>query len=166
MAHSLLETLLSHLDEAVLVCDGEGHVLHANRASQSLLTQHLDWMQARPLDSWLRDRDGRLWPESAAAEEKEVLFHDISGNAIWVRVAINPIPVLGTRGWVLVFRNKQSASQRLAGLQALAGGIATQMSEPLESILSSASNALLRNPDEETASSLRHILEAGQQLLS
>jgi len=74
MAHSLLEQLLENLEEAVLVCDAEGHVLQANRSAQRLLFQSLDWMRSRPLDTWLRGRNGLLWPQLGETEEKEISF--------------------------------------------------------------------------------------------
>jgi CheY-like chemotaxis protein len=162
MAHSLLEQLLENLEEAVLVCDAEGHVLQANRSAQRLLFQSLDWMRSRPLDTWLRGRNGLLWPQLGETEEKEISFTQPSGDAQWERASLSPIPVMGTQGWLVVFRGHQAASQRLAGLEAVTCGIANQLSNHLETILENASLLLLGDLEEPIAQPLRQILEAGQ----
>lgn len=162
MAHSLLEQMLENLEEAVLVCDADGHVLQANRAAQRLLFQSVDWMQSRPLDTWLRGRNGLLWPQVGDTEEKEICFALPSGEMQWERACLSPIPVLGTQGWMVVFREHQAASQRLAGLEAVTCGITTQLSEHLETILENASQVLLGDLEESVAQPVRKILEAGQ----
>jgi two-component system, cell cycle sensor histidine kinase and response regulator CckA len=162
MAHSLLEQLLENLEEAVLVCDAEGHVLQANRAAQRLLFQSLDWMRSRPLDTWLRGRNGLLWPQPGETEEKKICFSQPSGEAQWERASLSPLPVMGTQGWLVIFRGHQAASQRLAGLEAVTCGIANQLSNNLETILENASLALLGDLEEPIAQPLRQILEAGQ----
>jgi CheY-like chemotaxis protein/signal transduction histidine kinase len=162
MAKSLLEQMIQNLEEGVLVCDEDGYVLHANRAAQRLLFQSLDWMQSRPLDTWLRGRDGALWPQPGENDEKEVGFIKPTDEDQWVRARINPVPVMGTRGWMIIFRGPHGANQRLAGLEAVTGGIASQLSTHLETILESASTVLLGDLEETIAEPLRQILEAGQ----
>jgi CheY-like chemotaxis protein len=162
MAHSLLEKMLANLEEAVLVCDADGHVLQANRAAQRLLFQSMDWMRSRPLDTWLRGRNGLLWPQPGDTEEKEICFTQPSGEVRWERACLSPIPVMGTQGWMVVFREHQADSQRLAGLEAVTCGITTQLSGHLETILENASKLLLGDFEEPVARPLRKILEAGQ----
>jgi CheY-like chemotaxis protein len=162
MAKSLLEQMVQNLEEGVLVCDEDGYVLHANRAAQRLLVQSLDWMQSRPLDTWLRGRNGTIWPKPGDNDEKEVGFTKSIDEEQWVRACINPLPVMGTQGWMIVFRGQQGVHQRLAGLEAVTGGIASQLSTHLETILENASSALLADLEETAAEPLRQILEAGQ----
>ena len=162
MAPSLLEQLLMNLDEAVLVCDGDGYVLHANRSARTLLTKSLDWMHSKPIDSWLRSRNSLIWPENGESHDIDLSFEDINHQEHWARASIRTIPVMGGRGWMIVFRDHQAASQRLAGLESLCGGIATQLSDQLEIILENASKALLASPNETFAAPIRTILEAGQ----
>ena len=162
MANSLLEKLTSHLEEGVLVCDGDGYVLYANRAAQALLTQTLDWMSARPLDTWLRGRDGLLWPIDGKKIQREVNYRDINGHEQWVNARLSHLPVLGRDGWVITFQSPHGIPQRLAGIEAVTGGIARQLTEHLEVILENASKALLGDLTEEQAAPIRKILEAGQ----
>lgn len=162
MAHSFFDQLCENLTEGVLICDGDGQVLHANRVAQASLTQNLDWLTSRPLDTWLRGRDGRLWPESRASLEREAFFEDISGERVSCRLQISPLPVMGSQGWIVILRENLVASHRLAGLEALVGGIARRLSKELETILDQASSALLENSDTANAVPLRAILEAGQ----
>ena len=164
MAHSFFEQLCEHLNEGVLICDSEGQVLHANRIAQLRLSRNLDWLCSRPLDTWLRGRDGRLWPETRKTTEREVRFEDNTGDTRSCRLNLSPIPIMGSQGWLVVLREELSASHRLAGLESLVGGIAQKLSKELEVVLESASKALLASElgtGIETVA-LRDILEAGQ----
>jgi two-component system cell cycle sensor histidine kinase/response regulator CckA len=162
MANSLLEKLTSHLEEGVLVCDDNGYVLYANRAAQALLTQTLDWMTTRSLDTWLRGRDGQLWPLDGKQTRRELNYQDINGREQWVNARISHLPVLGKDGWVVILQSPHGVPQRLAGIEAVTGGIARQLTEHLEVILENASKALLGDLTEEQAEPIRKILEAGQ----
>jgi CheY-like chemotaxis protein len=103
-----------------------------------------------------------LWPDPGDSEEKEICFTDMGGEVNWVNASISPLPVMGARGWMVVFRDQQAASQRLAGLEAISGGIAKQLSEHLDVILENASQALLGPLSDEQSEPIRRILEAAQ----
>ncbi|MEC7239854.1 MAG: response regulator [Myxococcota bacterium] len=165
MAHSFFEQLCEHLNEGVLICDSEGQVLHANRVAQARFSKNLDWLSSRPLDTWLRGRDGSLWPSSRESVEREARFEDATGDLCSCRVHLSPLPIMGSRGWLVVLRDELSVAHRLAGLESLVGGIAQKLSRELEVVLESASKALLASEagtDRETTVALRNILEAGQ----
>lgn len=165
MAHSFFEQLCEHLHEGVLICDSEGQVLYANRVAQARFSQNLDWLCSRPLDTWLRGRDGSLWPPSAEAVEREARFEDATGELCTCRVQLSPIPIMGSRGWLVVLREEKSVAHRLAGLESLVGGIAQKLSRELEVVLENASKALLVSEGgthTDITESLRRILEAGQ----
>lgn len=156
------EALVDQIGGMVLVTDEDGLILWVNDGAREFLGDDFDELCEHPLDTWLRGTDGFLWPELGSSSDDRVLIYEANGRNERLRGRIRPIGVGGAIGWVVQMHLATGQSERLEGLQALSGTIATQLAEQLKAIITASTQALLDQPGEEHAQRYRAIMEAAQ----
>ena len=156
------EGLVDKLGGLVLVCDEDGLVVWVNDDAREFLGEDFHEICEHPLDTWLRGPDGFLWPALGEDSGDRVLMYEANGRSERMRGDIRSCPVQGKMGWVAHLRLAAGHTERLEGLQALSGTIAAQLARQLKAIITSATEALMRQPDDPDAASFRAILDAAQ----
>ena len=156
------EALVDNLGGLVVVCDEDGLVIWVNDAARDFLGPDFEDLVEHPLDTWLRGTDGFLWPALGEESKERVLMYEANGRSERMRGDIRPIAVQGQMGWVAQLRLAAGQAERLEGLQALSGTIASQLAEQLKTVITSATEALLKQPAEPQAEAFRQILDAAQ----
>ena len=148
--------------DMVLVCDEDGLIVYANPAAKTWLRRDHDEVLNHPVDTWLRGRDGLLWPKDGGPQER-VLFYEANGRNERHRGVVVAMSVDGNPGWLVRLQASHSGdSEKLEGVMSLSGTIAHQLEEHLRKIISSASTALMQKPRQSQAEQLRNILQAAQ----
>ena len=154
--------IVESTSDMVLVCDEDGLIVYANGAAKDWLRQDYEELLDHPVDTWLRGRDGLLWPSDGVAQDR-VLFYEANGQNERHRGVVAAMPVDGSQGWMVRLQASHSGdSEKLEGVMALSGTIAHQLEDHLRGIISSASTALMQKPRQRQAEHLRKILQAAQ----
>ena len=156
------EALVDQIGGMVLVTDEDGLIVWVNDDAKDFLGDDFDELCEHPIDTWLRGTDGFLWPELGSHSEQQVLVYEANGRNERMRGTIRPLGVAGTHGWMLHLQLASGQSERLEGLQALSGTIATQLAEQLKEIITASTQALLEQPEDPHATRYRLIMEAAQ----
>lgn len=157
-----LGDLLDGFGEPLLLCDEDGIVVRANSAATRLFRMSTEQFGDAPVDTWLHDDSGLLWPHLGQQSTRELMFRDGEGTPRTVEGTIRPMPVDGAMGWMIRLQDPGGESQKLQGLESMAGGIANQLGAQLTAILQSASALLLSGLGEERATHVRSILSAAE----
>ena len=148
--------------DMVLVCDEDGLIVYANRAAQLWLKRDYEELVDHPVDTWLRGRDGLLWPSDGGPDDR-VLFYEANGRNERHRGVVAAMPVEGVQGWMVRLQASHGGdSEKLEGVMALSGTIAAQLNDHLRAIITSAGEALMQEPRQTLAEHLRTVMGAAQ----
>ncbi len=157
-----LDDLLDGFTEPLLLCDEDGVVVSANMAATRLFRMTVHQLRETPVDTWLHDQQGLLWPRMGQASARDLFFQDGEGTSRTASAIIQPLPVDGAMGWMVRLEDPGGERQKLQGLESMAGGIAHKLRGQLTSILQSASELLLGGLEEDRAAHVRAILSAAE----
>jgi signal transduction histidine kinase len=157
-----LDDLLNGFGEPLILCDEDGLVVNANSAATRFFRMSVRELADAPVDTWLHDDRGLLWPRLGQATFRELVFRDGDGTNRTTHGSIQPMPVHGAMGWMIRLEDPAGHAQILHGLESMAGGIALQLASQLTLILQSASELLLSGLSEERATHVRTILSAAE----
>ncbi|MBU0677206.1 MAG: PAS domain-containing protein [Verrucomicrobia bacterium] len=144
----LLETIFHAIQEGIIVLDGEGDITYANRAAEKLLGFRLESAAGDSISRYLRDIDWELVLDLDEGEWSRMVSREIEVNYPEHRfLAFYVVPLSLVReeesGAVLILRDitrdrehgeKVIESERLHALTLLAGGVAHEIGNPLNSL--------------------------------
>jgi PAS domain S-box-containing protein len=159
----LLETIFHALQEGIVLLDGRGRILYANRAAGGLLGFDIERSEGAPLARFLRDVDWDLVLRLDEGEWSRVLSREVEVNYPEHRfLAFYVVPLTlqqpDERGAVVILRDvtrerqtqaENVESERLRAIMLLAAGVAHEIGNPLNSL--SIHLQLLRREMEEMA---------------
>ncbi len=169
----LLETIFHALQEGIVLLDGRGRMLYANRAAGRLLGFDIEHNEGDPLARFLRGVDWNLVLRLDEGEWSRVVSREIEIHYPEHRfLAFYVVPLTlqepAERGAVVILRDvtrdRQSQaenveSERLRAIMLLAAGVAHEIGNPLNSL--SIHLQLLRREMDDTpqATSLRELVD-------
>lgn len=178
----LLQTILSAIQEGLIVIDEKGVITYANPAAETLLGFSAESAEGQPIDRYLREID---WDRVVQLDESEwsnlvnreieITYprHRFVNFYVVPLAAVNPEAV----GAVVILRDVTSdrenhestlESERLSAVTLLAAGIAHEIGNPLNSLtihLQLIAQELATFPEEQGAS-LRELVDITHQEVS
>jgi PAS domain S-box-containing protein len=140
-----LETVFHALQEGVIVLDGQGRIRFANRAAERLLGIPSEW-EDLPIRRFLRELDWGHLIDPQGEEGSQVMMREVEVRYPSHRfLSLYGVPLAGAeeRGAVLIVRDvtrerqKEATSlesERLRAITLLAGGVAHEIGNPLNSL--------------------------------
>ena len=178
----LLETIFQSIQEGVVVVDGAGKLIYANRAAESFLGFALETVRGRPVSGYLHDIDWDRVVHLDTGEWSRLLSREIEvtyPQHRFLSFYIVPLPAdnEGESGVVVMLRDvtreRQSEvdmveSERINAVKLLAAGVAHEIGNPLNSlnIHLQLLDREIRGIPEETAGELRELLDVARNEVS
>ena len=144
----LMETIFQALEEGIIVLDPEAQISYSNRAAEQMLGFKLETAQGTPIQRYLKDIHWDLVLDLDEYEWSQLVRREIEityPQHRFVEFYVVPLAAVDEKeeGAVIIFRDvtrerettaESIESERLYALSLLAGGVAHEIGNPLNSI--------------------------------
>ena len=144
----LMETIFQALEEGIIVLDPEAQISYSNRAAEQMLGFKLETAQGTPIQRYLKDIHWDLVLDLDEYEWSQLVRREIEityPQHRFMEFYVVPLAAVDEKeeGAVVIFRDvtrerettaESIESERLYALSLLAGGVAHEIGNPLNSI--------------------------------